>query len=106
MIASCVYKHQAVNEHNMDAEYCADDLDQPTDKVCAPQFAQRVHVVLGPRGVHNPATTAAADVPSTKETRLTFEDDVDFSMESGATWSLFGVVGPAEKELEYAARCA
>lgn len=101
LLASFVYKHHKVNEHNMEAEFCADDLDQSTDVVCAPQFAQRLHVLLGPRGVHNPeSTAAAASSGAKKETRLCFQND-DFDMENGATWSIYGVIGPAEKVLEY-----
>ena len=39
------------------------------------------------------------------ETRLAFGPEI-WDMVNGATWSLFGVVGPREKVLEYASHSA
>ena len=46
--------------------------------------------------MHNPDTIAAGD--GTMETKLVFGDSYDF--QNGATWSISGVVGPAEKVLD------
>ena len=76
-----------------------------TDTACSPQFSQRLHAILGPRGVHNPEVAKKLDGKTDNETRLLFGPDF-YDIDNGATWTLFGVVGPAEKVLEYAARCA
>ena len=102
VVASFVFKHMEDKEKDDSADCGMLDKAAPTDGVCAPQYTQRLGVILGPRGVHNPDTIPAGD--GTKETRCVFGDKYD--MENGATWSLFGVIGPAGKVLEYASRFA
>ena len=107
VLASFVYKHW---DNSNDSE----DESKVTDILCAPQYSQRVNMILGPRGVHNPASFPAKpdsghelDSPGAlgsdlgPRTRLVFRDD-KYEMDSGATWTIFGVIGPAAKVLEYA----
>ena len=107
VLASFVYKH-------WDSSNDSEDESKVTDILCAPQYSQRVNMILGPRGVHNPASFPAKpdsghelDSPGAlgsdlgPRTRLVFRDD-KYEMDSGATWTIFGVIGPAAKVLEYA----
>jgi hypothetical protein len=107
VLASFVYKHW---DNSNDSE----DESKVTDILCAPQYSQRVNMILGPRGVHNPASFPAkpdsgheSDSPGAlgpdlgPRTRLVFRDD-KYEMNSGASWTIFGVIGPAAKVLEYA----
>ena len=91
LLASFVYKHIGRGDDSEDEEVA-------TDGVCAPQYSQRVNMILGPRGVHNPGSFPAN---CERATRLTFGDD-KYEMSTGATWTIFGLVGPAAKVLEYA----
>lgn len=103
VIGAFVYKHVGGDDDPMTMEPVVGE-ELPTDGVCAPQYSQRANLILGPRGVHNAASTSkfAVDPDATgKETRLVFGDK-EYEMESGATWTIFGVIGPAAKVLEYA----
>ena len=93
IIASFVYKHIGRDDDG-------DVADETTDAICAPQYSQRLSTILGPRGVHNPESTPA-DSDGSRDTRLKFGDD-KYAMETGATWTISGVIGPAAKVLEYA----
>lgn len=97
VLASFVFKHVG---HDYDPDIEEDGADKPSDALCTPQFSQCIRVILGPRGVHNPVSIPA-DSTKFVDTRLTFRDD-QYEMDNGATWTLFGVVGPAAKVLEYA----
>ena len=94
VLASFVYKHIGRGDES-------DDEDVVTDSLCTPIYSQRVNMILGPRGVHNPVDIPAAPDSNGVATRLTFGDD-KYAMNTGATWTLFGVIGPAAKVLEYA----
>jgi hypothetical protein len=94
VLASFVYKHIGKGEDSEDEEVV-------TDTLCAPTYSQRMNMILGPRGVHNPGSFPADPDGNHRATRLTFGDD-EHEMNSGATWTIFGVIGPAAKVLEYA----
>ena len=106
VLASFVYKHLDDKQDDPEALAGASDKEVVTDGVCQPQFSERLHAILGPRGVHNPDVTGPMLDDEERETRLMFGPPELFEMDNGATWSLFGVVGPAEKVLEYAMRSA
>ena len=124
LLASFVYKHMSDRE-NDDEEWCGQrDKQQANDGICAPQYSQRVQIILGPRGVHNPMnlpsndgtssvdsdeTSSGGDAESSNagaalETKLVFESPDIFLGDNGAHWSIFGVIGPTDRVVEYASR--
>ena len=124
LLASFVYKHMSDREED-EMELCGQrDKQQANDGICAPQYSQRVQIILGPRGVHNPMnlpsndgtlsvdsdeTSRGDDADSSSagaalESKLVFESPDLLLGDNGAHWSVFGVIGPTDRVVEYASR--
>ena len=105
LLASFVYTQTS---ERIDVGHMDDDdveWSESHNSPCRPMFSQRINVIVGPRGVHNPAHVPAVEPGVVKETRLVF-GHCKLPGTNGATWSLFGFVGPADKVIECATRRA